>query len=175
MPLKYKLTEDDYIIFNKSHFKRSQSMQKTFMRLRIYMTVIMFAIPLLLSVAVAEFNYVWLGAIAGVALAVAAWFYYPKFYWNTVTKSLKRALRGGKRVKETWIATCVLDLDDKGVSFTMGEYPSSCSYSGITDIVTEDGYTYIYFTGLGGAIVPPGVEGVEAFVSELKEMIRLNS
>ncbi|MDO5843689.1 MAG: hypothetical protein Q4Q53_00900 [Methanocorpusculum sp.] len=175
MALKFKLTEDDYITFNKSHFERSPSMKKTFSRLRIYMTVIMFAIPLLLSMTIAEFTYLWIGVIAGIALAAAAWFYYPKFYWNTVTKSLKRALRGGKKVKEPWIADCTLEMDDKGVSFKMGQYPSSSPYSAITDIVTDEfGYTYIYFTGLQGAIIPPAVDGSEAFISELKEMVRLN-
>lgn len=175
MSLKFKLTEDDYVTFNKSHFERSPSMKKTFTRLRIYMTVILFAIPLLLSLTIAEFTYLWAGVLGGVVLAVIAWFYYPKFYWNTVTRSLKKALRGGKKVKEIWIADCILDMTDKEVTFKMGQYSSSSPYSAITDVVSDKyGYTYIYFTGLQGAIIPPGIDGTEAFVSELKEMVKLN-
>jgi len=170
MKLNYTLTEEDYLIFNKSHFARSAYMQKNFSKLRIYMCVCAFMIPLLVSMTVAGTSSLWVGAIAGVVLAVAFFFIYPKFYWHTVEKSLKKALRGKGRNLAPWSAPCSMSLEDDGVHFAIGSQDSVCPYDKLTDVVEADnGYVYVYFEKLQGGIIPPGIAGTREFAAALNE------
>ncbi|HJJ48102.1 MAG TPA: hypothetical protein O0X39_03800 [Methanocorpusculum sp.] len=170
MKLNYTLTEEDYLIFNKSHFARSAYMQKNFSKLRIYMCVCAFMIPLLVSMTIAGTTYLWVGVIAGLALAVAFFFIYPKFYWHTVEKSLKKALRGKGRNLPPWSAPCSMSLEEDGVHFAIGSNDSLCPYDKLTDVVeADDGYVYVYFEKLQGGIIPPGVAGTKEFAYALKE------
>ena len=171
MKLNYTLTEGDYLVFNKSHFTRSVYMQKNFAKLRIYMCVCAFMIPLLISMTIAGTNYLWVGAIGGVALAVVFYLIYPKFYWNTVERSLKKALRGKGRNLPPWASPCSMSLEEDGVHFAIGQQDSSCPYEKVSDVVESDGYVYVYFEKLQGGIIPPGVEGTEEFVAALREKL----
>ncbi|HJJ29260.1 MAG TPA: hypothetical protein O0X70_07715 [Methanocorpusculum sp.] len=170
MKLNYTLTEEDYLIFNKSHFARSAYMQKNFSKLRIYMCVCGFMIPLLISMTIAGTTYLWIGVIGGLALAIIFFLLYPKFYWHTVEKSLRKALRGKGRSAAPWSSPCSMSLEEDGVHFAIGEQDSVCAYDKLTDVVeADDGYVYVYFEKLQGGIIPPGVAGTKEFVAALNE------
>lgn len=169
MHLEYTLTEDDYIIFNKSHFARSVYMQKNFAKLRIYMCVCAFMIPLLLSITFGGTAYLWVGLVCGVAVAVVCFLLYPKFYWHTVEKSLRRALRGKGRNLPAWSAPCSMSLEEDGVHFAIAGQDSVCAYEKVSDVVEADGYVYVYFEKLQGGIIPPGVANAGEFVQALRD------
>lgn len=171
LELEYTLTEDDYLTFNKSHFARSAYMQKNFAKLRIYMCICAFMLPLLISITITGTADLWVGLICGLAVAVICYLLYPKFYWHTVERSLRHALRGKSKNLPAWSAPCSMSLEEDGLHFAIGHQDSLCPYDKIMDIVEADGYVYVYFEKLQGGIIPPGASGTEELVRQLREKI----
>jgi len=135
------------------------------------MCVCAFMIPLLVVMMIAGTHYLWIGIAAGIVFGVLFFFIYPKFYWNTVERSLKKALRGKGRNLPPWSSPCSMSLEDDGVHFAIGERDSSAAYDKVVDVVESEGYVYVYFEKLQGGIIPPGVEGTSEFVAALREKI----
>lgn len=136
------------------------------------MTVILFVIPILVSMMItSDFSYLWVGAAAGAVIALLSYLLYPKYYWHTVTKSLRKALRGGRNMPP-WTSTAELYADDDGVHFSIGGSDSLCAYNDYSGTAEDGGYTYMYFGKGQGVVIPPDVDGTDEFLKEFEERLK---
>ena len=167
MEITFKLTEEDYIIYNISHAGRSPSMKKSIFIQRIMGPAIFVFMPFIVMRFTDIPLWYWLLVFGGASII---WFaYYPKYASWEITRRVNKMLE--EVDNENLFNQRTLVLTDEGITETSSIGESHIRWDKINHLEETEDYLYIYVSSVSAHIVPKRVfenlSEQEKFISKI--------
>lgn len=166
MEITYELTEEDVVSYNLYHVKNSKVGKNSLQWQRFVSPLIFLLFAYFLSVFT-DMERVPLLVIFSI-IAIVWVLFYPKYFYNHVTRQVRKMLKEGKN--EGLVGEHTMKLNKEGITdrTSMGE--THVHWQGVHRIVEDAAYVYIYTSTVSAYIVPKrdtySVDGLKAYVEK---------
>ncbi|WML55923.1 YcxB family protein [Neobacillus sp. PS2-9] len=150
MEITYNLTEEDFLHFNMFHLKHSKSAIQS-LNVQRFLTPVFF---ILMAFLLSEFgNIPFLELFIVFLITSILWIiFYPWYFYNTVTRRMKKMFKEGKNVG--LLGEHVLTLNEEGLVESSANGQIKVNWSGITDYKEDEQYFYLYNSSVSAYIIP---------------------
>ena len=150
MEITYNLTEEDFLHFNMFHLKHSKSAIQS-LNVQRFLTPVFF---ILMAFLLSKFgNIPFLELFIVFSITSILWIiFYPWYFYNTVTRRMKKMFKEGKNVG--LLGEHVLSLNEEGLVESSANGQIKVNWSGITDFKEDEQYFYLYNSSVSAYIIP---------------------
>ncbi|NRD77664.1 YcxB family protein [Bacillus sp. BRMEA1] len=150
MELTYLLSEEDYYHFNLFHLKHSKAVARILTLQRLIGPVIFLIFAFIFTKAT---NNSLFGVVVTFLVLSILWvIFYPKYFYATVKRRLKKAFSSGKNAG--LIGKHHLLLTDDGLTEWTGVGEMKFKWSGIEECKEDSDYFYLYNSAVSALIIP---------------------
>ncbi|RDW22444.1 hypothetical protein CWR48_01685 [Oceanobacillus arenosus] len=150
MEINYNLTEEDYLNFNLFHMKNSKSVMKS-LNIQRFLTPIFFILISYLFSLISDTPFLF--AFIPFLLISILWFvFYPKFFYKTVIRNVKKMIREGKN--SGLIGEHHMILTEVEITESTATDEIKVKWSGIQAFKEDDEYFYLYNSSVSAYILP---------------------
>jgi len=150
MEIKYNLTEEDYIHFNMYHIKNSKSAIRSLNAQRYLTPVFFILLSYILSLA-GDTPFLEL-FIAFFITSILWILFYPKYFYSSVTRRIKKMFREGKN--GGLLGEHVLSMTNEGLIESTSNGQTKVNWSGIISLKEDNQYFYLYNSSVSALILP---------------------
>lgn len=150
MELKYTLTEQDYINFNLFHIQNSKMATKA-LKIQRYTIPVLYLVLAYIFATIGDSSYI-LSFIIFSIFGILWFVLYPKFYYRTVIRNVKKMMKEGRN--EGLLGEHHMLLTSEGIvdNNTTGE--TKVAWSGIQEVKEDKNYLYLYNSSVSAYILP---------------------
>ena len=150
MEIKYNLTEEDYIHFNLYHIKNSKSAIRS-LNVQRFLTPVFFILLSYIISLVGDTPFLEL-FIAFFITGILWILFYPKYFYSTVTRRIKKFIREGKN--GGLLGEHILSMTDEGLVESTSNGQTKVDWSGIIGFKEDNEYFYLYNSSISALILP---------------------
>lgn len=150
MELKYLLTEQDYINFNLFHIQNSKMATKA-LKIQRYTIPALYLVLAYVFASIGDGSYI-LSFTIFTIFAILWLVLYPKFYYRTIIRNVKKMMKEGKN--EGLLGEHIMILSSEGIvdKNTTGE--TKVAWTGIQEVKEDKDYLYLYNSSVSAYILP---------------------
>ncbi|MGK7378201.1 YcxB family protein [Planococcus sp. 1R117A] len=150
MQIEFNLTEEDYLSFNLQHVKHSKTATRSLRLQQILVPVIYIFLAYIFSVIV---NTPFLFFLIPFLIISMVWIiFYPKFFYSSVMRNVKKMLREGKA--GGIIGKYTMTLSDEGIIQTSTTEEKKASWPAILSLQEDEERFYLYNSAMSAYIIP---------------------
>lgn len=168
MEITYTITEQDYLQFNLFHMKNSQTAMNALKVQRFLIPIVYMVVAYFFAKLMGD-SYILSFVIFGIA-AVLWIVYYPKYFYNSVIRRVRKMIQEGKN--EGILGEHLMILTEEGIVDKNSTGETRVNWSGIQDLKEDDQYLYLYNSSVSAYILPKreieNVEGLKAYIHSHK-------
>lgn len=166
MEIKYTLTEEDYINFNLFHLKNSKTAMNALKIQRLLIPILYLIVGFILAKVSEGPLFLWLSIF--LLLGIAWYFFYPKYFYHSVMRRVRKMLKEGKN--EGLLGEHLMTVSEEGIHDISSSGETSVKWPSIENFTEDEHNLYFYNTSLSAYIIPKrelqNVEGFQQFVKK---------
>lgn len=150
MKINYSLNQDDYLSFNTYHAKNSESVKSNLKIQRFITPLLFFIFPFIAKNKTDIPFWYWIGIFSVVYIVWAV--YYPKYYFNSIKKGVKKMLKEGKN--QDLLGSKTVELRQNDILSSGENSESKVKWNTVERYVETNDHIFIYISAMEAYIVP---------------------
>lgn len=169
MEINYRLTEEDYLIFNIFHIKNSKIAMRA-LNIQRFLTPIIFLILSYVFSKVGDTPFLVL-FITFLIISILWVIFYPKYFFSRITRHAKKMILEGKN--DGLLGEHHLIMTEDGISDSTANGETKVTWSGIKNFKEDKYNLYLYNSSISAYILPKrnlnNVEEIRNFIKKYSE------
>ncbi|MEN0658102.1 YcxB family protein [Caldifermentibacillus hisashii] len=150
MEIKYNVSEEDYLNFNKFHIGTSKTFKRALFVQRIIGPIIFIVFSFIFS-KMGDISFLSL-LIPFIILSILWFIFYPKYFYKSVIRNTKKVLKEGK--VGGFLGEHMMALTDEGIVDSTATEQTKVSWAGIQSFKEDEHNLYLYNSSVSAYILP---------------------
>lgn len=169
MEIKFDFTEKDYLEYSKFYMLNSNTVKRTLFAQRYIVSLVISLISILLFRFFSPYTFLMDVCIFGGAYVLWV-LLYPKYFYHTINKRVKRTLKEEKNSNLFGERTIVLTT--KGITQISHLGESSNTWKSIEYVTENKNYIYLFINAINAYVIPKATFSSENEKSAFMDLIK---
>lgn len=150
MEITYQLTEEDYLDFNLFAVKNSKTAMRSLKFQQFFPPILYIIFAFVISkVDGTPFLY---SFIVFLIVAIIWFIFYPKYFYNTINRRIKKMLKEGKN--NNILGEHLMELNEEGVRESSPKGEEKANWASIIDFQENAEYLFLFNSSFSAFILP---------------------